>query len=144
MSEIEIKLLGPGDAALLHKVAEGVFDEPVDPARVAAYLAEPGHYMFVALHGGAVIGQTAAVVHRHPDKSTELYVDEVGVAPPYRRQGIARKMLEAMFKHAKAIGCEEAWVGTERNNLPARGLYEQRRASGDCEAEPFVMYVFRL
>ena len=32
-----------------------------------------------------------------------------------------------MLAHGKAIGCEEAWVGTEPDNLPARGLYEQRR-----------------
>jgi aminoglycoside 6'-N-acetyltransferase I len=144
MDEIEIRLLGPDDAPLLGNVAEEVFDDPVDPARVAAYLAEPGHHMFVALHQGVVVAQAAAVVHRHPDKPTELYVDEVGVAPTCRRQGIARRMLEAMFKHAKAIGCEEAWVGTEPDNLPARGLYEQRRTSGDPAAEPFVMYVFRL
>jgi ribosomal protein S18 acetylase RimI-like enzyme len=144
MSEIKIRLLRSGDAAILDKVAEEVFDEPVNPARLGAYLAEPGHHMFVALHDGVVVGQVAAVVHRHPDKPTELYIDEVGVAPAYRRQGIAGRMLEAMFRHGKAIGCEEAWVGTEPDNLPARGLYEQRRARGDAEAEPFVMYVFRL
>ena len=53
-------------------------------------------------------------------------------------------MLELMLAHGKAIGCEEAWVGTEPDNLPARGLYEQRRQSGDAEAEPFVMYLYFL
>ena len=53
-------------------------------------------------------------------------------------------MLEAMFAHGKAIGCEEAWVGTEPDNLPARGLYEQRRKRDDAEAETFVMYLYRL
>jgi ribosomal protein S18 acetylase RimI-like enzyme len=144
MSEIEIRLLGQGDEALFDNVADEVFDEPVDPVRLAAYLAEPGHHMIVAVHDGVVVGQVAAVVHRHPDKPTELYIDEVGVAPAYQRQGIARRMLDAMLAHGKAIGCEEAWVGTEPENLPARGLYEQRRSPGDAEAEPFVMYVFRL
>jgi aminoglycoside 6'-N-acetyltransferase I len=91
------------------------------------------------------VGQTAAVVHRHPDKPTELtYIDEVGVAAGYRRQGIARRMLAAMLELGKAIGCEEAWVGTEPDNLPARGLYEQRWRRGDAGAETFVMYVFGL
>lgn len=144
MPDIEIRRLGQNDAAILDAVADDVFDGPVDARRLAAYLAAPGHHMIVAIHDGIVVGQTAAVVHRHPDKPTELYIDEVGVAPAYRRQGIARRMLEAMFGHGKAIGCEEAWVGTEPDNLPARGLYEQLRAEGDDEAEPFVMYVFRL
>ena len=144
MSVIEIRLLGPGDAAMLETVADDVFDEPVDPGRLAACLAEPNHHMIVALHDGVVVGQTAAVVHRHPDKPTELYIDEVGVSPAYRRRGVARRMLDAMLAHGRVIGCEEAWVGTEPDNLPARGLYECRRAGGDKEAEPFVMYVYRL
>ena len=144
MSPIELKLLTPDDAALLGYVAEDVFDASIDAVRLAAYLAQPGHHMIVAMHGEVVVGQTAAVVHRHPDKPTELYIDEVGVAEGYRRQGIARRMLELMLAHGKAIGCEEAWVGTEPDNLPARGLYEQRRQSGDAEAEQFVMYLYQL
>jgi len=112
--EIEIRRLTSNDAVLLDNVADGVFDEPIDRMRVAAYMAESGHLMLVALSDGEVVGQVAAVIHRHPDKSTELYIDEVGVAP-------------------------ESWVGTEVDN-PARGLYESYGAT----VEPFVMYVLRL
>jgi aminoglycoside 6'-N-acetyltransferase I len=117
-----------------------VFDATVDPARLAAYLGEPGHLMIAALHDGLVIGQVAAVIHRHPDKPTELYVDEVGVTPAFQRQGIARAMLDAVFVLGRKLGCEEAWVGTEVDNVPARRLYEERGADG----EPFVMYVYDL
>jgi ribosomal protein S18 acetylase RimI-like enzyme len=96
--------------------------------------------MVVALDGGRIVGQVEAVVHRHPDKPTELYMDEVGVADAYRRRGIARRMLAAMLAHGKALGCEVAWVGTEPDNLAPRGLYEERRGAG----EGFVMYVFKL
>ena len=143
MSEIEVRLATAEDAELFDRVAEEVFDEAVDPARLAAYLSTPGHHMIVALDRGTIVGQVAAVAHRHPDKPTELYIDEVGVAAGYRRRGIARRMLAAMLAHGKAIGCEEAWVGTESDNLPAKALYEERRGAGDDEAEQFVMYVFR-
>ena len=33
-------------------------------------------------------------------------------------------LTERALAHGKAIGCEEAWVGTEPDNLPARALYE--------------------
>ncbi len=82
----------------------------------------------------------AAVIHRHPDKPTELYIDEVGVAPSFQRRGIARRLLSEMLALGKALGCEEAWVGTEHDNHPARSLYQSRGAAG----EPFVMYVLRL
>ena len=137
---VEVRLLTPADASLFERVADDVFDEPIDAERLAAYLAEPGHLMIVALAGGEVVAQLAAVIHRHPDKVTELYIDEVGVAPAYQRQGLARRMIEEMFAIGKARGCGEAWVGTEVENIAARRLYE----SQGSEAEPFVMYVYDL
>ncbi|MBN9216952.1 MAG: GNAT family N-acetyltransferase [Mesorhizobium sp.] len=138
-----IRRLYPGDDALVMRIAEDVFDEPVRPDRLAAYLASPGHFMVVAFADGIVVGQCAAVIHRHPDKVTELYIDEVGVSPAFQRQGVARKMLDAMFEIGREHGCEEAWVGTEPDNVPARALYETR-GEAHGEAESFVMYVYQL
>ena len=140
---LEIRRLESGDMALLDGVADNVFDEPVRPDRLAAYLAEPSHHLIVAMVDREVVGQCAAVVHRHPDKVTELYIDEVGVAPAFQRQGIARRMLEEMFALGKALGCEEAWVGTEPDNVAARGLYERLEVRPGS-AEDFVMYVYYL
>ena len=142
-SGLEIIRLSPDNAGLLDRIAEDVFDEPVRPDRLAAYLADPGHIMLVAVSDGIVIGQCAAIVHRHPDKVTELYIDEVGVTPAVQRKGIARAMVERMLAIGKELGCGEAWVGTEPDNLPARGLYERLEVKRD-EAETFVMYVYRL
>ncbi len=141
--DIEIRRLFPGDDAVLMNVADEVFDEPVVSDRVAACLREPGHLTIVAIAEGIVVGQCAAVIHRHPDKPTELYVDEVGVAPAFQRRGIAGKMLDAMFALGREQGCQEAWVGTEPDNAAARALYESREEPHD-EAEPFVMYLYRL
>lgn len=99
--------------------------------------------MIVALSNGIVVGQCAAVVHRHPDKATELYIDEVGVSPAFQRQGIAREMLAAMFALGRELGCAEAWVGTEPNNIAARALYEKLPESV-APAEGFVMYSYKL
>ncbi|MEI9429976.1 GNAT family N-acetyltransferase [Mesorhizobium sp. Cs1299R1N3] len=140
---VEIRRLNPGDDTLVMRVADDVFDEPVRLDRLASYLAQSGHFMIVALAGDVVVGQCAAVIHRHPDKPTELYIDEVGVSPAFQRRGIARKMLDAMFALGREHGCEEAWVGTEPDNLPARALYEARKEPHD-EAKSFVMYVYGL
>lgn len=137
---VQIKQVGPGDEALFDRVAEEVFDEPVNPQRLRAYLAEPGHLMLVAVDDGLIVAQCAAVVHRHPDKVTELYIDEVGVSPEWQQRGIARRMLDRMFALGKTLGCGEAWVGTEPENIPARRLYKNLGS----EAENFVMYVYGL
>jgi len=120
-----------------------VFDEPVQADRLAAYLAMPGHFMIVAMAESVVVGQCAAVIHRHPDKVSELYIDEVGVSPTLQRQGIARKMLDAMFALGREHGCGEAWVGTEPDNVAARELYDTRKEPHG-PAEEFVMYVYEL
>lgn len=137
----QIRRLASGDEALFDRVAEGVFDYAIDGKRLADYLAEPNHHLIVALSEGRIVGQVAAVVHKHPDgRATELYIDEVAVAPAFQRQGIARRMLDAMLALGKTLGCDEAWVGTEHDNIPALNLY----ASRDVPPQPFVMYVFDL
>jgi ribosomal protein S18 acetylase RimI-like enzyme len=138
--QLEIKKLGAGDEAILDRVAEDVFDEPIRPDRLAAYLADPRHHLLVAIEAGRVVGQVAAVLYRHPDKAPELFIDEVGVTPALRQRGIARRLLDEMLALGKALGCEEAWVCTAHGNIAARRLYD----SCGVPAEPFVMYTFKL
>ncbi|HEY3612074.1 MAG TPA: GNAT family N-acetyltransferase [Gaiellales bacterium] len=138
---IEIRRAGRGDAALFARIADGVFDLAVTAAVLEQYLATPGHHLVVALDDGEVVGQAAAMLHRHPDeRPVELYVDELGVAPSHRRRGIARLLLDELFTLGRELGCREAWVGTEHDNVAARTLYEARGAV----AEPFAMYVYEL
>ena len=138
---IAVRLVGPDDAALLDRVAPDVFDHPVVPALTEDFLADPRHHLIVALAaGGEVVGMVSAVDYVHPDKAPQLWINELGVAPPYRRQGVGRRLLDAMLAHGRALGCTEAWLGTEHDNVPARALYE---GAGGA-AEPFVLYAFPL
>ena len=139
-SPLEIRRLRPGDDHVLGTVAPGTFDEPVDASLTAEFLGDARHHMFVALDGGVVVGMISAVHYLHPDKPTELWINEVGVAPSHQRQGIARRLLDAMLAHGRALGCVEAWLGTEEHNHAARRLYESCGGS----AEPFLMYTFGL
>ncbi len=138
---IRYKLLSLADASVLLNVDEEAFDAPVDPGRVLAYLADTTNLMVVAIDGGTVIGQCAAVIHRHPDQPTELYIDNLGVAPAWQRRGVARELLRQMFEAGRARGCAEAWVGTEPDNDPANGLY---RSLGGAAAETFNLYLYKL
>jgi aminoglycoside 6'-N-acetyltransferase I len=120
---VELKRLSRRDAHVLGRVADDVFDEPIDAERLRRYLDQPGHLMIVAIDDGVVVAQCAAVVHRHPDKPTELYIDEVGTAPSHQRRGIARLLMEAIFEWGRELGCEESWLGTELDNVAANALY---------------------
>jgi ribosomal protein S18 acetylase RimI-like enzyme len=136
-----VKRLTSGDEPVFAHLAPDVFDEPVSAPRLTAYLTTPGHIMVVALEGDLVVGQCAGVIHRHPDKPTELYVDEVGTASTHRRQGIARAMLDELFAWGRELGCAEAWLGTELDNDAANALYRTYRPTED---EAMQFYVFAL
>jgi aminoglycoside 6'-N-acetyltransferase I len=139
-ADIEIRLLGAGDAGVLARVAPDVFDYAVDPRWSSAFLADPRHHLAVALDGDTVVGMVSAVDYVHPDKAPELWINEVGVAPSHHRRGIARRLLDAMLEHGRSLGCTEAWVLTEETNAAARRLYE----SAGGESSLAVMYSFPL
>jgi len=123
----------------LDNVAPDVFDGPVIPEMAQAFVSDARHHMAVALDGELVVGIASAVDYLHPDKPLQLWINELGVAPPYQRRGIARQLMEALLEHARQLGCQEVWVGTETDNLPARALY----ASVGGREEPMVMFSFR-
>lgn len=137
---LEIRLLGRDDAPVLDRVAAGVFDHQVDPARTREFLDDARHHLAVAVEDGCVVGMASAVHYVHPDKAPQLFVNEVAVAPTHQSRGIATQLFALMLEHGKALGCTEAWVGTEETNTHARRLY----SGADGMAEPFVMYTFRF
>ena len=139
---IEIRLLGPGDEGVLAAVAAGVFDYSIDPQYSAEFLHDPRHHLVVAVDAGIVVGFASAVHYVHPDKSPELWINEVGVAPTHLRRGLASRLLERLFAVGRALGCGEAWVLTDRSNAAAMRLYA---SCGGSEAPEYqVMFSFDL
>jgi ribosomal protein S18 acetylase RimI-like enzyme len=138
----EIRVLGPDDEAVLTRVAPGVFDHDVDPALSVEFLRDPRHHLAVALESGTVVGFASGVHYVHPDKPAELWINEVGVAPTHQRQGLGRKLLQALFARGRELGCREAWVLTSPANGAAVRLYEA--VGGVDMVDPPVMFTFRL
>jgi aminoglycoside 6'-N-acetyltransferase I len=138
---IEVRILGADDAHLLGNVADDVFDEAVDPTWCAEFLADPRHHLAVAIDGNLVVGMASGVHHLHPDKPHQLFINEAGVAEPYRCRGIGRQLLRVLLAHATTLGCESAWVLTESDNAAARKMYAA--AGGTEQAEAPVMIEFR-
>lgn len=135
-------MLGAGDGAILERVAADVFDEPVVAALCEEFLSDPRHHLVVATIGNEVVAFASAVHYVHPDKPAHLFINEVGVAPAWRRRGLARQLLAALLERGRAVGCTEAWVGTEAGNAAARSLYAA--AGGVEDPESFVSFTFPL
>jgi aminoglycoside 6'-N-acetyltransferase I len=132
--ETKIVRVGPQDAGLLNRVAEDVFDDDIAPRLLAAYLADDRHLMVLALEAGEVVGQTRGIVHLSPDQPAELYIDNMGVTPARQRNGIAGRMLDELMAWGRERGCDSFWLGTELDNIAARGLYESRGFGGETMA----------
>ena len=145
---IEIKVLHRDDGAVLTKVAAEVFDKPIDPKLAADFLADPRHHIAVAVDDGLVVGFASAVHYIHPDKPPELWINEVALAPAYRRRGLGKAVLKALFEVGRALDCTGAWVLTDRENVAAMALYS---SVGGTEGvgragprNPLVGYSFTL
>jgi aminoglycoside 6'-N-acetyltransferase I len=138
----EIRMLGAHDEPVLRNVAPGVFDHALKPALIAEFLRDGRHHLAVAIEDGTMIGFASGVHYVHPDKPSELWINEVGVAPSHHRRGIGKAIIEALLQHAKRLGCREAWVLTDRTNQAAMRLYA---STGGKEApHDQVMFTYFL
>lgn len=133
---MQIRRLQPEDIDTLLSIRDGIFDNPVDPGQARAFLASDLHHLFVAFADGQAVAFASGTVLLHPDKPRSLFINEVGTHEAHRRQGHARAVVQALIDHARALGCDGIWLGTETDNQAARGLY---RALG-AEEFAFVGY----
>ena len=132
------RLLNSSDAKVLENVAGDAFDDPIDEDATRAFLEDPNHLLVVALddaNAGQIVGFVSAVRTFHPDKKApELWINEIGVAPPFQKKGVAKELLARLFEEARRQGCREAWVLTDKNNKAALALY--KAAGGAAPTEP--------
>jgi len=137
---LEVRILQAGDASVLERVADDVFDGPVDPHWRAEFLADQRHHLAVAIDGGVVVGMASGVHYLHPDKPPQLFINEVGVASSHQGRGIGRRVLDALLERGRTLGCSEAWVLTDESNSIARKLYAG--AGGEIDSDLAIMYTF--
>ncbi len=102
---LEYRILRAGDAAVLDRVADDVFDGQVQPALAREFLGDERHHLAVAIDDGIVVGFASGVHYVHPDKPAELWINEVGVAPTHLRRGLAQALLRMLFDAGRALGC---------------------------------------
>lgn len=126
---VNIRILSPGEEATLDNVADGVFDNVVDPELAREFLADPRHHIAVALDQGIVVAFASGVDYIHPDRPAELFINEVGVAEPHQRRGLGKAVMRALLEVGQARGCTGAWVITDETNAAARALYVSMGAS---------------
>lgn len=85
----------------------------------------------VAEQEGKIVGFVTGYVP--PQRPSSLFVWQVVVAPEARRQGLARRMLEALIAQFPGEYLEYVEATITPDNLPSRGLFEALARSRDTQ-----------
>ena len=118
---VDIRMLGPGDEALLIE-AVALTDEDWPPSAARAHLADRDLVCMAALEAG----QAVAFIYGHVLRrfeATSLFIYSVDTAPDHQRRGIAKAMLQALAEEGRAGRWDEMFVFTNRSNRAAMALY---------------------
>lgn len=122
---VSASIAGPGDAGLLPNAHEDVFDAPPGPALTRDFLAAPHLHIALAAEDGLVVGMCSGVTYHHPDKPPQFWINELGAAGPWRRQGIATRLVEACATRARRMGCTEIRAVADPTDM-AEGFWQSR------------------
>lgn len=142
---IAIRELGLADRAmveeLLDRFTPGWSDAMAPTASgVTAFVADPHAFMLGAYVDHDVAGWLWGTHFRRPNGEVTTYVDELEVAEPHRRRGIATLLMQAAFESSRAAGATALFLVTRERNEIAQQLYREL----DGDEETFRRYVWDL
>jgi aminoglycoside 6'-N-acetyltransferase I len=140
--DVRVLRLTRDNAQVVERLAPAVFDDPIEPAQLAAFLGDARHVMFVAVAGDVVIGMASGVEYFHPDKRPQLWINEVAVTPARQRRGLGRRLVNALLAEARERGCSVAWLGTASDNTAGQACVD--RVAGGSPRVAFWMYEWEL
>jgi len=112
--------LSPAHAGLIAGMHHVCFAEPWSEKAMAELLAMPGVYGWLSATGqqpeGFVMARVAA---------DEAEILTLLVLPPYRRSGLARRLIEACLGNAKMRGVARMYLEVASSNEAAQHLYNK-------------------
>ena len=119
---MDIRVLAPGDEALLVRAVELADEGPLSGERAAAHLADPDLVAVVAVDRGEPVAFVYGYVLRRFEK-TSFFIYSVDVVESHRRRGVAKAMLAKLTAMGRAGRWDEMFVFTNASNAPAMALY---------------------
>ena len=91
---------------------------------------------YIAFVNEDVAGIVHCIFHLHLwQKEKICYLQDLFVAPPYRKHGVARQLIAQIYASADAIGAKGVYWLTQDFNAPARRLYDKIGTK-----TPFIKY----
>ncbi len=139
---VSYKLLSVSDVAVLKELLQvfgEAFEEPQtyqgaipSDAYLESLLGKDHFIALVALDGRVVVGGLAAyVLDKFEQERKEVYIYDLAVSSGYRRQGIARGLINHLKTIAKERGSYVIFVQADQGDIPAIRLYESMGTKED-------------
>ena len=99
---------------------------PPADAYLEGLLAKSHVLVLAALDGAAVAGGLVAYqLEKLEQARSEIYIYDLAVAEPYRRQGLATRLIERLQAIARERGAWVVFVQADHGDGPAIALYEK-------------------
>jgi GNAT superfamily N-acetyltransferase len=99
-------------------------DRRVDQIKEAIFSSPPAAYALLARDAGEVAGLAAySFLWPAVGASRSLFLKELYVPEAYRRQGVGRLLMRAVFETAAAMGCSRVEWTTDVGNTAAQAFY---------------------
>lgn len=114
-----IRQVNAAEADKLTRVHEICFPRYWNREVFTDFFSVKDTFAFLVEEGGK---PAAMLVYRVAFDQAEILT--LAVLPPYRKQGIARKLVEGMLEKCKALGVEKLFLEVEVGNDSAIKLYE--------------------
>lgn len=141
----KIRALQPEDEAQWRRLWTGYLSfyqttvpEPVYASTFARLLGDdPQDFSaLVAEADGQLLGLTHYLFHRHAWRIENVcYLQDLYVDPAARGLGLGRKLIEAVYARADAVGAPQVYWLTQDFNHEARQLYDRI-----AKVSPFIRY----
>jgi ribosomal protein S18 acetylase RimI-like enzyme len=122
---IQIQMITEDNVYFLDNVLDDVFDYPIQTDYLTPFITSPIHHLVVAMNDSqTIVGFVSYVDLYHPDKATQVFVNELSVHEDYQRLGIGSTLMNHVFEYAKDHAYY-VWVATEMDNVGADTFYQQ-------------------
>ncbi|MFS0838857.1 GNAT family N-acetyltransferase [Paenibacillus sp. 1P03SA] len=95
-------------------------DETGEDGGYASYIGNPDKVMYLAWAEDRIVGQIMLM----KNWNAYAYVEDIKVAPAYRKFGIGRKLIDEAKDWAKSGGMPGIMLETQNNNVRACKFYE--------------------
>jgi ribosomal-protein-alanine N-acetyltransferase len=116
----DLRVAGPGDAAMMAAIHAACFAQGWDAAAIGQFISGPGCLSLLAsrTQGGPV---EAFLIARKASDEAEILT--LAVHPDCRRSGLGRALVEAAMTRLRAAGATRLFLEVDEANAAACALY---------------------